>query len=354
MPDPSVDFLESFDYYPAAQATPGIGVFSTWIGNTNTNVVSLTEGRFGAQALHCVSNSGTGFEFVKRVIPSSSVKVLGFALRDARLSQETTGIGLAVIALRNTAEERVLTMTVNYYGEVRLFAGDVDGTLLGVSTSKQVLNNTWHYVEIAFKAADAGGYAKLYIDGALQFEFNGDTLGAVSDAQMTRFEIALVSSEAGGTTRDYDDMYCMSNQVEVFGESRLQPLEMTADSAVQFTRISGDANYEMIDASSMLDDSTYNYSNTVGQRDIFEHDAITVTPESIHFVSTVMAAKKVDSGTLTVKSVIVDGSGELEGAETNLTSDYIWIRDYFSLNSDDEELTKTRINAMLPGYELVL
>ncbi len=341
------DFIEGFDYYPTAVNARGVGLESTWIraDEGGGGISAMANGRFmPGKSMHL---QVAPFQaWWTRVVPPSLKKVVGMALRIETLGAMANGVGSRVFGLLSQFDEDLLWIRVNNVGELRLQAkGAVDMPL----PPRPILSNTWHYIELEFDMA-ANGRVKLYIDGEEQYEFLGNTqLNAAARVARLRYYLA-------GRTSSYyvDDIYCLSDVDKALGEVRIQLLEATGDFSIAFAPTPNRANYLNISEANADEDASYNASNVVGATDLFSMNQITTVPDTIHALSIVYAARKEDSGTRTVKATVQLDGQVVDGANRNLTTDYIWIRDILETGPGGTPWTKARINAAKIGYSLVL
>jgi hypothetical protein len=166
-----------------------------------------------------------------------------------------------------------------------------------------------------------------------------------------RLAIALSPNIAA---RIYDDVYSKSGTLASLGEARIGKYEHTADFDTQFDPLTGVDNFAMVNEASVDGDTSYNSSNTVGAYDLFTGQPIDTTPDTIHAVQLVCAARKLDSGTRTIKQISKLGATQQDGADFNLAATYLWVRDLFELNPDGDEWLKVDFGNLKRGYQVVL
>lgn len=343
------DFIEGFDYYPANVGLPGLGVLSTWIQGFSVIAgdYSLPAGRFLPGRSFRIQ-PGPSINWVTRAIPPGTKKAIGFAVKFEALGIQPDGFGKVFLQILDIDGNTQYTVSVNVLGEIRMQNAKTGE--IGLASGRRVLNNTWHYLELLIHHQEQGRM-NLFIDGMEQFDLAGNYLPAPTN-QIGRLRLWTTN---GSSVFLVDDMYCLDGADEVLGECRIQMLEPSMDSQVEWTGNPGGGNFANVDDPNVDSDTTYNYSNTVGAKDYFKSTQIEVNPSVIHAIGTVLAARKEDSGTRTIRSKVRSGGVEGNGHNENLTTDYIWSRDIYTLDPQGNvPWTKARVNNLDIGYELVL
>lgn len=346
-----IDIIEGFDYYPSDVNLNGYGIHATWIRSINASF-AMVAGRFeGKAAQRNLSNVATGY-CTRQFTPTNEV-VIGFAvnLREPIGNCILPG-GDQILTLRDGIGAHQAMLRVTNTGIVRITPAGSNTAY--IQSTRPLLQNTWHYIEFAFKADDTAGEVKLSIDGEPQTPFVGDTRLPGTDGNLSQIGFGTEQVNNAVGVHWIDDLYVVVDSLTLLGESRIQLLEPNINSAVQFTPSAG-VNYENVDDASVDGDGSYNFSNSVGDKDLFGFTDITVTPSVIHAVGLVMAARKEDSGTRTIKQLVKSGVVTGAGDDYNLTVEYTWNRAIFNKNpATDAAWTKPEVNAMTAGYQLVL
>lgn len=280
-----------------------------------------------------------------RPVTPRNRKTLGFALYNPTFAGIAAGDGTDIMRFESADNTVLMSIRFNDVGVVRAMVGS---TPVGAS-SRVLVPAAWHYIEVEWDGADVGGRIRLILDGEEQFIYSGDTLGAALVCE----KITIPQPVSSGL-RVYDDMYCIDDTAQALGESQIYLEEAVSDYSVQFTPSTGSVNYANIDDVSADSDTTYNSSNTPGHVDLFNFSDITVNPETIHCLGIVMAARKEDSATRTICNTIVSGAVPQDGDNFNLTTTYLWKRDYYQVDpATGLEWTKDGLNGSVRGYKLV-
>ena len=338
-----IGLIEGFDYYPDEPYAQGIGVASTWIGGLTSPNAKLGPGRFEGRSFAFESRGGI-YSYATKQVQTTTKCALGFAFRTANLNVNAGGKRFMHLASPDDSTPKAVQFFMNNVGQIAL---QVNGLVVGRST-RLALENTWHYYEIEVDLDLKT--LKFWLDGELQF-----ALQDVGYPIPTIGRIVITTDDAiPSTIWFWDDLYYVYNEARSLGESRIQLAEALSNADVAWTPLAGQ-NFERIDDASVDSDASYNATNTVGAKDLFNFTDITVNPDTIHAVGIVYAARKEDSGTRTVQSYMESGATPAEGFKQNMTTDYIWTRDIFNLDPNgDVPWTKARVNALKIGYRLVL
>lgn len=333
---------ESFDYYPPDINMAGIGLNSTWIPNGINGI--LIAGRFSpGQAMRW---EGDNDGKITRAVTAAGA--FAFVCANRRMNLAGT-----------TASQIGFNSEINDYPHVQLKSTDLGVILLLVNNALVAsvdpavavyLQATWHHLELngVISTDPDVGWLKFFIDGKQVIDFTGVTCANGAEPTIGRVEVST-SFRSGQC--DIDDVI-WSTTSDHIGEERIQLLEATSNAAVTWAPLAG-ANWQEISDASTDGDTSYNTSNTPGQADLFNFADLTNAPSNIIAVSLVMAACKEDAGTRTIKNRLVTPGGTMDGHDQNLSTDYTWVRDLFLLDNG-AAWTKANINAMTPGYDLVL
>lgn len=336
-------FIDGFEDYPVDMNVPGVGFLATW---NDSAWKGIGPGRFDGKSL----GQAYGGYYWYRGIPPTTQLSFGMAYKVTSLNSHGTGRWLVLFqSIENTTQ---YCIGVDDLGYIRVGQqGEGPNIVTEAISTRKMLSNTWHYIEIELVLGNSNGRVKLFLDGEEQFELvNIDTQQDSSRNNIGRIRLGNIGECA------YDDLYCKYDDATAIGECRVVQLLPAGDTADKdWTPLTGTENFAMVDEIDADLDVTYNYSNAVGARDLFTMTDFTGTPDKIHAVQVSVAAKKVDAGTRTIQTLLKSGTEDGLGAETNLVINYTWYRDIHVLDPNgDVEWTKESINALQTGYQLVL
>lgn len=340
-----LDFTESFDYYPDDVNAAGIGVNSTWITSNQTH--EMVAGRFGGKALRLdAGGAGTAI----RPCHASNAFCPHFAYRISDFTGMSDGVGHRIIAWTSPTDSNdvICSLSLTTIGQVQVWAGNPGGTLLGLA-DRVVIPGAWTFFALEYIISDTVGRGTLKMNGHTAMNYVGDTKPSAA-TQAGRW---LLNSVGSGS-QDFDDFNWVYDEAVTIGENRIQLHEMVSDSDTQFDPLTGVDNFAMINDTNIDGDTSYNSSNTVGAYDRFGMSHITTNPDTIHAFVLMMAARKEDAGTRTIKHQFKLGPTLVDGPDQNLSNTYTWIRAGRLTDPNGDPWLKDNINALLPGYDLVL
>lgn len=348
-----IEVIEGFDYYPANQNEVGYGLFSTWIKEGGGGM-SFLDGRFlPGKAVKIYTDNG--FPVGRAVLPFTphAKVVIGFAFFfESAIGNMPGGVGRQLIAFRDQFGGVQFYLAIDSVGNLNVVNAALT-VVMFQCPKRRIIQNNWHYIEIAMTIDDAAGAVNIWIDGEDQGGITGVDTKATNFANVGQFYTAVPDYKEG--TYRLDDMYILINETQPLGECRIQLLEVNADAAIQFSRSGGANNYANVGANSSDGDTSYNYANDIGNQDLFLNTGIAVNPDKIHAIGINIAARKEDSGTRTIKGVVKSGGSVGFTPDYNLTVNYTWTRKIILVDPETETAwTKGRVNAMQLGYELVL
>lgn len=325
-------FIEGFDDYPISAGEPGIGIDSVWPGE---NANGLVPGRFGYQAL----NKGNSYVSHRNFTPTHQI-VFGCAFRIGSFANSL--MGRVFILTGNTSDynNKILDVRCDLSGQLYVYGIGRDE----VPLPRQAVGNTWHYMEIiADNTTPGSADLKIYLDGELVLDGEFPMSG-------TSFAMIWVAGMRLSST-SFDDMYLVTDSVTRIGEARAQLLLATADESADWTPSEGSSNYAMIDEQ-QADTTTYNSTNTVGDKDLFTMGDLPGIPEEVYAVQITLAARKSDSATRVLTPKIKVGGVEYDGPDQYLAANFTWRHWITTQAPDGGEWTPEKVNAISAGYQL--
>lgn len=337
-------FIDGFDDYPADMNAQGIGINSTWFDASTWG--GIVPGRFGNRALQ--KNYGRR---AYRGIPTTTQIAVGFAIKADQMPI-TDPNGQAFLAIQSTIGNYQFFVGYDDLGRVKV-GRENPMTNSIASAEKRLLPGTWHFVELELVLGNGTGRVALYIDGDEQFNLINVDTQASGDNEIGRIELRANGGSLNGSN-NFDDCYCLYDTSTRIGECRAQLLTATDDVQAEWTRKGGTTNASQINEQQIDSDVTYNSSNEIGDRDIFEMQNLVGTPETIFAVQVTIAAKKDDAGTRTLKHFVKSGAAEVLGPDQYQTTDYTWQRLILAEKPGGGAWTAADVNAMQIGYDLTL
>lgn len=277
-------------------------------------------------------------------LPSSADKVaVSFRLRLASLSLAAGAIQMIVAAVDSSLAKQWCLSVAND-GVLRLLrgwyfgtsdAGSYDTSATTVATGPTLSSNTWYHIEVVINTTNSGSY-ELYVDGVLVSSGSADMQNSGTSG-VSRLYIGNQSGSYTGSNGDLCDIVVQGGAgASSIGQVRVEWLDPAGSgSHSDFTGSDGNSvdNYAMVDEDGSNDDTSYIESDTIDDADTFTFDSLSSTPASILAVATTTIAKKTDSGSRELESIVrVGGTDYSHATAINCTDGYVSSQRIFSTN----------------------
>ena len=232
---------------------------------------------------------------------------------------------------------------------LRLYRGS---TLLG-TTSDGIPQNSWTWLSVKYVCDQTTGVVEVKINNSTVLTYSGNTQnGAVSQVHRP-----MIRSGSGSL----DGALNIDNLVIATGLSTDPPLPEcrifgavvpTSNFNVQFTPNAG-TNWSNVNEIGPNDDTSYNYSNTVGATDVFVCAPPTLTGV-IPAVKVNFRARKDDAGVRELAPIIRPGTTNHQGSAIEITSNYFNRGSVWQTNPDTGQAWNPSDIANLKfGYKIV-
>lgn len=276
--------------------------------------------------------------------------IIGFHYRNL------LGLGDALCRINDGASSQV-TIGSGADGAIKAWRGNEAGTLLGTSAAAGLLSlNTWAHIEIKVKIDNSTGTVEVRVNGVTALSLSGIDTQATANAYATAITFC---GPDGTNTADFDNIVVMDNagtrNNNFLGEGIMETLyPSAAGTAAQWTPSAG-SNYQNVDETGNHDsDTTYNETNTAGQKDLHAASNLSSTGGSVAGAKLTTFARKTDAGTREIAQVVNFGGGESQRATNTLTSSYAAYSEVFETDpGDSQALTPSKVNAAEIGYTAV-
>lgn len=240
-------------------------------------------------------------------------------------------------------------------GSALLEVLDDAGVLASVAIGDIALTDTWHHLSVDFKIHGTTGWVSVRLNGTQIINFSGDT----NDGGTTINNVVFGTPSGSWTASVYvDDVYVDDTVGE--GSASTPPdyryhllVPNGAGTDSQWSRLSGSANYEMVDDVPYDSDTTYVYTDVDAEQDFYAAPTYTLgAGETLVSVIHTMVARKEDNASgVQVKAMLSDGSNEAAGTLRNLTTSYALFSERFLLAPDGGAWQQADVDALQPGIE---
>ena len=225
------------------------------------------------------------------------------------------------------------------------------GSTLLATTPSGVYPGTWNWISAKLFCDPAAGNFKLNINSVNKLDYTGNTRNG-SISQIHRVKLTT------GTIMGTD--FRIDNLAIATGASTDDPLPdcrvfggvmPTANDVIAFTPSSG-SNWSNVNEIPPNNDTSYNYSSTVGATDTFVGTPPSVS-NVIYAVKVNARARKNDAGYRSVSPVVKPTTTVHEGAEQQVTPNYFDHYDIWETNPDTAlPWTPSQVSNLKWGYRL--
>lgn len=306
----SITNYDGFDYYPNVNGTSN-GLQANWAIHGG---VSLSDGRFGGQAVSC-SGTISGASRVYQAVTSTANGTLGFA---GNLTRFTTGDEPYGFARVGNFDTDICGLGYNDNQQVYLWVGN-ESTAVATS-SLHISVGSWHFYELEITTGSGG--INLYVDGLLALAYSG----SLGSNQINRVTFGMFNTDVDFETWSYDDFY-FRNSATRLGECRIQTLVPNSDAAVTWSRSNGTSNFSQVNslpAPAQGSQTGDVYSNTVGNADLYGVTSLQGIPTAVFAVKINVCANKDDSGTRTIAPMLSSAGTTVNGVTQALTQTMLY------------------------------
>ena len=227
------------------------------------------------------------------------------------------------------------------------------GTTLIASSSNSIPNGSWNYIEVRLTIANSGGVFEVRVNEQVWVTYTGDTQQSSSLSTANRISIYGRDVHIA-----YDDLYVCdgtgSANNTYLGDVRVDTVRPSgAGNHADFSRQGGASNWENVDDTSIDDDSTYNYSNTVGHKDSFDCANLPSVTGTINGIQVSLGARKDDAGSRILRALARLSGTDYEGSDLAPGTDYRFYRQIWEQNPDTSAAwTEAQINGAEFGYKV--
>jgi len=301
-------------------------------------------GRHGSdQCIQCLSS---GLPIVK-AFPATDVVTVGFAV------QFTSGlINTRFFNIRNDATDHI-GLDLTAAGELEINRGT---TALEITSGLGLNSGQWYYIEVDVTIHDSTGTYDVFVDGSSIMSDTGvDTKnGTTTDVN----NIEFVSTTT--TDMKIDDLYILddagTDNTGPLGDCRVETVFPDADgNENDFTRVGGGTNnYEAVDDGlTPDDDTTYNWSATATDRELYNFAALAGSVGTVFGVDAKMLVRKEDAGVREVRTIARNGTTEVESGNLTLGVDWQFVNNIYENNPNGgSDWIESTVNTAQFGLDL--
>lgn len=312
---------------------------STQIGkwtDAPANIVSTTP-IHGSYASCPGTQAGSGFGKTVPVADEHATFIAGAYFR----SSATLGADSATTYIFGFLSDFAATVhvTIGLAADGSITVRRAGTTLLAQSDPGIVVMNSWHHVEAKVVLNDTTGLAEVYLDGIEVINATGlDTknAGTKTGFDTVRFERCTAGGSAG---HHFDDVFICNGagtvNNDILGPCRVSVLLPTADSTPEdWALSSGTDSFALVDEATPNGDTDFLFSDVPTDRTQLGMADLTDMDHVVYGVQLGSHARKADSGLGSYRHGIRSDATDANGADHNLTEEYVNYYDIVELDPD--------------------
>lgn len=340
-------FVEGFDHQ---NDYTDLASGDDWSTCPASSVLSASYARFLGKGMLLASDG-----YLSKILSTNySSLLIGFAYNSVT-DDDSNPIAFRFSSGGSVGNEQV-SVTVNQgaVNVIDVYKGNAGGTLLGSAT---VANTAgfWCYIEIlaTFNAST----------GSVTVRVNGNNVIALTNVDTDPNSTGNANTIAfGGSGLYLDDIYLIdpttgsapwNSFLGTVNGVTVETLFPSANQGAQDFSPSPDANanWQNVCETAMDGDTTYNYSPTNGDSDLFDIGSLSSNPVNIWAVATRAAARIDASTSVNLENRLVSNGTESDGSAVDLPSTYAYQSTIYETDPNTSDAwTETGVNAAQIGY----
>lgn len=325
--------IEFFTGFEGCGQTSDVQSFFDSVYDTSRPAYSATGGHGNGKSARTASSVG----YFTINTSAAKTKVVGFHISGAGTSNYT-GVAPELALIRFSGPDITVWNTSSGF-DIRRGATQIatDATYIGTALT---------HVEIKIFSDATAGTVQIKINGVLVVDESGlNTDGS----NITGIYFGCCNNN----NQYYDNIFIADDWQGELISYLLQP---TSDTAVEFTRSAGAANYALVDDAAQDGDTTYVESNTLNHEDLYGYSDIATTAV-IKAVSIVTVAKRTDATARSIQHVARQGATDYDLDTFVLADAYpaaVQTGQFEVLGAapDTSAWTPTILNAMSFGFKV--
>ncbi len=333
-------FATGFDLYGTSQ------MLQIWTAGTVDSISSASSRWSTGQGVHL-----SGAETLNKALGSNeSTLIAGFAFNPTSPSSL-----LDFFRFRDVTTTQI-SLACTATGQLACYQGGTGGTQLAATAGGYLVGGIWHYIEIkAVFATGATGSIEVRVDGNAT-----PVLTASSVITATTHAYANDIFINGSLNINlYDDIYVINTSGAVnndfLGDTRIEGRVPTGvGNYAQFTPSTG-SNWQNVDDIPPNDDTDYNSTSTVNNKDSFAHQSLSSLSGTVRWVSHDLYARKDDAGTRKAAPLFRISGTDYVGSDDTLSTSYQYFRQHYETSpATSTAWTISEINNAEVGYKLTV
>lgn len=340
----SLLLFDGFNQYGVADDVVTGDIWTWW-----DSLIDLVTNAFGSTGKSARVDYSDNYQFgISTLNTDSDTFILGYKVY---LYNYQTSAGR--IFIQGSGYNLVWAQLVNSTGLMGFYNGD--DQLLGTAS---IPFGVWVYVEIKCKFHPTAGTLEVRCNEQVLLDLTGlDTVDNSSPSPYTPTALHFTNSWQGGTVL-YTDIYICdgngSSHNDFLGVCTVSTLRPDGDSSVAWTKSAGSTNYENVDEVIPDEDTSYNYSATTAQQDLFTFEDLPASADVVYAVAIDVHARQESTASRSLTLHLNTGANVNEGVITAIPG----IADYYvrglalPYQTGTTAWTEAAVNAAIAGYEV--
>lgn len=226
---------------------------------------------------------------------------------------------------------------------------------LGSSAAAAISFGVQHHLHIKIVFSQTVGTIDVKIDGVNILSLSGQDTSAEAVADCTQLRLF-----GGGSSNVADCIWshvALGNAAgDITGRPRVQAVFPDgAGNYSQWNRLSGAANYEMVDEQFPDEDTTYVYESTVNDRDSYLYSNFLATTDTVLAVAVVPRARTDDAASRSIKTFVRAAGADHDHPDTvAVPGSYGYLQQIYQVNpATGLAWTPAEVNAIEAGIKVV-
>ena len=335
----SLIFMDGM-YYPIGDI---LFKYSGYYGLTWLSMNAATR-RSGPSSIKLTANA-FGYQYLDYSLPvATNPLIIGFAMKFDNVPTGDNG-NYPFVAVHSSNGVNCL---IEANSDFSMTAYKTSYASLDSTAPNVIVNNVWAYFEMEVYCHDSTGYVKLRINNVEVLDLtNKDTKGS------TIADIGKVQWRNNpGASFYFQDLYIInttgSSNTTFLGDSKVEIVRPNAPGThTDFTPSAG-ANWENVDEVDCDDDTTYNQSKVVDEKDTYNLSAIAVTGAPIFGIQQQSIVRKTDASIRYGKQLIRSGTTEVLTDEYQFNDNFTG---YHHVLDEDPDTSTTWVEAGINALE---
>lgn len=286
-------FADSFDHYSTTDLQNNV----KWDfqSATGSNSINSTTGQNSTNSWRIASNN----IYLEKNITETATLVFGFWFK---FSTQTTTQQQLLGLFNLTTQQFGL-----WYENGRIAMVNSTSTRIG-QANYNLRPNVENYIECKVTIGDGSGMCEVRVNGNVVFNRSSIRTGT---ALINRVRLGGTLSSMGNV--DYDDFYLLdttgSNNNDFLGPIHIESIRPNAAGTdSEWSVLTGPSNYQDVDETTPDGDTSYVFTDVVGERDSYNFPSLGISTGTIKNVVINQSAKKTGVGTRTI-NVAVQSTG---------------------------------------------